>query len=68
MAVCAYHPVPVWQVIEVRMKAAYVAAAGMMEQLSLRRSERRGPGLCCVAEALTGDRLRTVHLSLLVNE
>lgn len=66
--VCAYHSVPVWQVIEVRAEAAYMAAAGLMEQLSLRRSERRGPGLCCAAGDLTGDRLRTVHLSLLVNE
>lgn len=36
--VCAYRCVPVWQVIEVRAEAAYMTAAGLMEQLSLRRS------------------------------
>lgn len=67
---CAYQRVPVWQVIEVRVEAA-LRGSSTADGAAKPEEELKAwvwPALCCVARALTGDRLRTVHLSLLVNE
>lgn len=47
MTVCAYHCVPVWQVIEVRAQAAYAAAGAAAAKPEEELKAWAWPVFCC---------------------